>query len=84
MITLNSSIQRIAIIGTLASCALSAGCAVHARYYDPGHSDYHRFGPNERPYYNRWATENHHDHDDFKKLKPEDQRNYWDWRHNQK
>jgi hypothetical protein len=81
---LNCGFQKLALSGLLLTSALFAGCAAHVRYYDAGHSDYHRFGPTERPYYSRWATENHHDHDDFKRLNSNDQRAYWDWRHNQK
>lgn len=81
---LNYCFRKIAVIGILASCATFAGCAARVRYYDAGHSDYHRFGASEQPYYHRWAVENHHDRDDFKHLRPEDQRAYWDWRHNQK
>jgi hypothetical protein len=34
-------------------------------------------------YYNQWTTETHRDsHRNFKKLRPEEQKEYWTWRHN--
>jgi len=58
------------------------GC-VHARYYDAEHHDYHRWNSNERGYYNRWESENHRQHTDYNKLPPDQQQQYWNWRHNQ-
>jgi hypothetical protein len=59
----------------------TAGCA--HRYYDPYHNDYHRWDAHERVYYQQWTTENHVDaHRDYRHLSKEDQKRYWDWRHN--
>ena len=79
----------------LGTCLLSAmlllsglftGCAgtriqVGARYYDPGHADYHAWDDNEGVFYNQWTMETHRARKDFGKLKPVDQRAYWQWRH---
>lgn len=70
----------------LAPSLLTTSCAetrvgVGFRYYDPGHSDYHVWDDHERVYYNQWATENHRDQKDFRKLKRGDQQEYWRWRH---
>jgi hypothetical protein len=36
----------------------------------------------ERVYYNQWVGEIHRDaHRDFRKLKKDEQKQYWDWRH---
>ena len=78
----------------LSSCVLAAalassvsGMACHGhrsyRVYDPYYTDYHVWNNNEIVYYNRWSTETHRDpHRDFRKLPPNDQKEYWTWRHN--
>ena len=60
---------------------MGAGCAVHARYYDPVYSDYHPWRGPEVGYYNQWLVETHHPHVEYRRLRPEEQRNYWTWRH---
>ena len=61
---------------------LTTGCATH-RYYDPYHHDYHHWDSSETVYYNQWVVEYHMDpHRDYRHLSKEDQRRYWDWRHN--
>jgi hypothetical protein len=78
----------------LSSCILTAalassmmlGMACHGhrsyRVYDPYYSDYHVWNSNEVNYYHRWAGENHRDADrDFRSLRPEEQKEYWTWRH---
>jgi hypothetical protein len=71
--------KQLLLAGCLA--AIGAGCAVHARYYDPVYSDYHVWGPPEAGYYNRWIVETHHPNVEYQKLRPEEQRTYWTWRH---
>lgn len=63
---------------------MCGGCAAHLRYHDAEHSDYHRFGPSERYYYQRWATANTHQHESIQDLSEKDQKAYWNWRHAQK
>ena len=62
----------------------TAGCETHYyRAYDPDHGDYHCWNHQETVYYQQWTTENHMDaHRDYRHLSKEDQRRYWDWRHN--
>lgn len=79
--------SRFGFVGAFFSCViisltlLTAGCA--HRYYDADHNDYHRWNRNEVVYYNQWTTQNHMDpHRDYKHLSKEDQKRYWDWRHN--
>jgi len=61
----------------------STGCAEHryARVYDPYYSDYHRWGPDEVRYYNRWEVETHREHRDWNRRTPDEQKEYWSWRH---
>lgn len=66
--------------------ALSTGvaCEHHSyRVYDPYYTDYHVWNDDEVRYYHQWADENHRDRDrDFRHLSPEEQKQYWTWRHN--
>jgi hypothetical protein len=70
---------------TLAMGLLATGCAEHrySRVYDPYYSDYHQWGPGEVAYYHRWYGETYHDrgYRDYRRLNRNEQRNYWNWRH---
>lgn len=77
----NLLLRKIAIGGMLLMPLMGTGCAVHAGYYDRAHSDYHRWGPNEREPYARWEAENHRSHTDYTKLNDQDRQAYWNWRH---
>ena len=58
------------------------GCAHHVlRVYDPYYSDYHNWDDHERAYYNQWIVETHREHRDYDRLSPEEQKQYWQWRH---
>jgi hypothetical protein len=73
---------RVAAIAVVGVTLFTAGCGGH-RYYDADHNDYHRWNANETVYYNQWTTENHMDsRRDYQRLSKEDQKRYWDWRHN--
>jgi hypothetical protein len=74
---LAAAVLFIAVI--LTGCSGSVG--VGYRYYDPGYRDYHVWGPGEGVYYNQWLVETHHPHREFRRLRREDQRNYWQWRY---
>jgi hypothetical protein len=75
-------------VGTLfLSAGLLAGCggghvAVGYRAYDPGYSDYYTWDDHEGVYYNQWIVETHRPHRDYRRLRRNDQRAYWQWRHN--
>ena len=73
------------LAGVLATSFLGLACSEHHSYraYDPYYTDYHNWNHEENGYYKRWADETHRDgHRDFRKLPPEDQKQYWTWRHN--
>ncbi len=64
--------------------AMLTGCAEHHYYraYDPYHNDYHAWDNHETVYYQQWAVQTHHDpHHDYRKLNHDEQKQYWDWRH---
>jgi hypothetical protein len=69
----------------IAAPILAVGCAAHTSYgyrvYDPGYSDYHVYDRNEEVYYNRWTVETNRPHRDFRKLRDDEKREYWKWRH---
>jgi len=64
--------------------ALTLGCGGHHYYraYDSDHGDYHAWNNNETVYYQQWETGNHYDHKDFKVRSKDEQKKYFDWRHN--
>jgi len=81
----SNRIRSLLITLALASAALTAGCAVHAgvgyRVYDPYYSDYHVWDQPEVGYYNQWLGDTHRPHVEYRKLRKQDQREYWTWRH---
>lgn len=77
-------VSSILLAATLFWSVMFSGCAVRASYrvYDPGHADYHAWDDNEVVYYQRWEGETHRDHREFKKRNSDEQKEYWNWRHN--
>jgi hypothetical protein len=78
-------LSSLLLAAALASSLAGIACEHHHYYrvYDPYYTDYHVWNNDEVVYYNRWAAENHRDpHRDFRKLPPEEQKEYWTWRHN--
>lgn len=74
--------RSLLLAGALASSLAGIACEHHYyRVYDPYYTDYHVWNDNEVVYYRRWADETHRDRD-FRKIRPEDQKEYWTWRHN--
>ena len=67
------------VAASLAPLVLS-GCA--ARVYDEHHSDYHRWNDREDRAYRMWLAERHYEYREYARLNKEEQREYWDWRHN--
>jgi hypothetical protein len=59
----------------------SLGCAGRVRVYDSYHNDYHRWNNHETVYYSQWENEGHRDHRDFNQRSPDEQKDYWNWRH---
>jgi hypothetical protein len=58
------------------------GCGPHrVRVYDSYHNDYHRWNNHETVYYQQWETDGHRDHREFNQRNKDEQKQYWDWRH---
>jgi len=76
--------RTLLLTGALAASVAGAACERHAyRVYDPYYTDYHSWNHDEDVYYRRWANETDRDANrDFRKLRPEEQKQYWTWRHN--
>lgn len=75
-----------ALITALVAPVVIAGCAARVetgyRVYDPYYGDYHVWDNSEVVYYQQWEKETHRRHEDFRKRDQEEQREYWEWRHN--
>jgi hypothetical protein len=50
-------------------------------YHDKEHNDDHQWNSHEDKAYRIWLKENHRKYSDFNRMKEEDQRSYWAWRH---
>lgn len=84
---LSRHLMTLGMVAVFTIPAAITGCAARVdtgyRVYDPYYSDYHVFDNNEIAYYSRWETDTHRNHVDFRKRKPDEQKEYWTWRHNQ-
>jgi hypothetical protein len=69
------------IAGVIASPLAVSGCATH-RVYDPYYHDYHRWNRDEVVFYQRWEVDTRRDHRDWDARNADEQREYWNWRHN--
>lgn len=67
---------------TFAAALATTGCAV--RYYDADHRDYHRWsGDEDRAYRDYWRDRHaREEYREYARLNAEQQRDYWNWRHN--
>jgi hypothetical protein len=77
---LSKKIGSCMFAATMGVVLSTAGCTVHAGYYDPYYHDYHPIN-GEVVYYNQWETETHREHRELKERKKDEQKEYWDWRH---
>jgi hypothetical protein len=78
-------VRTLLLTGILSALVGGVACAERHSYrvYDPYYTDYHTWNHDEDVYYHRWADETHHDANrDFRKLPPDQQKQYWTWRHN--
>ena len=78
------SLKSLLLAGAIAASMAGLACEHHYyRVYDPYYTDYHTWNNDEIVYYHRWANETHHDPNRyFRKLPPNEQKDYWTWRHN--
>lgn len=77
-----SRMSSLVLAAALLSSVVGTACGPR-RVYDPYYTDYHPWNHGEVVYYQQWATETHRDsHRDFRRMPPEEQKEYWTWRHN--
>lgn len=77
-------VTSLLLSAAIGASVMGAACAEHHYYrvYDPYYSDYHVWNDNEVTYYHQWAAETHRDPNrDFRKIPPDEQKEYWTWRH---
>ena len=63
--------------------AFTVGCA-ERHYYrvdDPYYHDNHRWDPDEDRFYHQWEVETHREHREFRQRVPDEQKEYFTWRH---
>lgn len=72
-------------LGAILLSVVVTGCAsrvaVGYRVYDPYRYEYHVWDGNEGVFYNQWIIETHRPHRDYHRLRRDEQREYWMWRH---
>jgi PAS domain-containing protein len=81
-VILNRSLQRVVWAGLLGSILGATGCTVSAHagyYYDP--YDHRYYAPaNEDIYIQQWENETHRRHEEFRRRRNDQRREYWQWR----
>ena len=87
MLNSNRRFRPLLMAASLAAAVMITGCTARVgvgyRAYDPYYHDRHIWDDHEIEFYNRWSDETHRDrHRDFRKLKRNEQQEYWNWRHN--
>lgn len=64
----------------MSGCVARVGVGYNAR--DRYHNDYHRWDDNEIRFYSQWNVETHRPSGrEYRRLKRDEQREYWNWRH---
>jgi hypothetical protein len=82
MRTLNRTLSILALTTALSAPILIGGCGGGGyRTYDPYYNDYHVWNNDEVVYYNNWEHDTHRNHVDYRKRKPDEQKEYWNYRH---
>jgi hypothetical protein len=78
----NRVLSSLLLGAVLSAPFLTTACAVHSReVYDPYHNDYHAWNHDEGVQYHEWIVVNHKPDRPYKKLDKDDQKAYWNWRH---
>jgi len=79
-------IVRAICLAAVAACSVFGTSCVHKapRYHDAYYNDWHKWNEREMDFYERWCKETHRDPNiDFARLRPDDQEEYFKWRHEQ-
>ena len=68
-------------VGLITAPLVMADDHDNKRYYDKTHKDYHQWNQNEDRNYTLFLGEKHIQVHTWKKAKPSEQQQYWNWRH---
>jgi hypothetical protein len=79
---LSRYIGLLLMAGVLFTPVLSTGCSTGESVYDESHGDSHRWDDHEEVVYKGYLSDNHKDYKPYNQLNKDDQKSYWDWRHN--
>ncbi len=79
----NRGLSLLLLGAVLSAPLLTSACSEHRRVYDPYDNDYHAWNHNEDIEYHQWIVINHRADRPYKQLNKDDQKAYWEWRHNQ-
>jgi hypothetical protein len=77
---LSNALLTAALLGPIA-IAPAVLLAQDRVYHDAEHNDDHHWDAHEDRAYRVWVKENHRHYQNFAKIRVEDQRAYWAWRH---
>jgi len=82
MFRIKGCIGALVLSAAMVTPLLTSGCAARLRYYDYDHHDYHHWDNREDHEYRIWLGERHYQYREFNSLSGDQQRDYWNWRHN--
>ena len=78
--SLHSFVRGLCLSAALALAL--AGCKqTTVTVEDPEHHDSHHWDDHEASAYQRWEAERQREHQEYANRKPEEQHDYWNWRH---
>lgn len=80
-VILSAFVLSTALIAPVAAQRADENNQQEKRYYDKGGKDYHTWNDNEDHAYRTYLGQQHRDYNDFDKAKPNQQQNYFKWRH---
>lgn len=78
----NTLLLGAALIAPLSIVSTARAEDHHGVYRDEEHHDQHEWNNREDRAYRIWLKEHHRKYKDFGKMRADDQRDYWAWRHN--
>ena len=81
MFKINRILSSTILASTFLLTSAVSGCAGRVRVYDEYHSDYHRWDNHEDGSFRLYLNGRHEDYRDYNKLNKDQQRDYWNWRH---
>jgi hypothetical protein len=81
MSRINRMLSSTCLAASFLIAVAGSGCAGRVRVYDEYHSDYHHWDHNEDLAYHHYYDEHHESYRDYNKLNKDEQKNYWNWRH---